>query len=217
MLNYMLRFFILSVLICNFWGCSKEDTGATYNKTYITGYLNPETILISNIDSGIELTLEGSVITSGKTFNTLSKVYNDLSYNRYTVCGPRIAINEDIHEIKIETVDNFDSSHPAGSDISELIECSYISYYDYIQSGYKKEEKDVEQYSDLMAYFGIEGAKLLKNKLLNLNSTNTKLVSQNFVLKFNKKPKNKGIYKFKLVLQMSEKRIEIFFEYDFNA
>ena len=215
MKNCITKLLSLSVLICGFWSCSKQDTGATYNKTYITGYLSPEHAIIDNIDSGIEFSLEGAVITSGNAFDKLSKTYNDLSYNRYTVCGPRIAINKDINEIKVETINYFDSSHPAGGDISDLIECSYISYYDYIQSGYKKEEKNVDQYSDLIEYFDIEGAKLLKNKLSKINSTNTKLASQKFVLKFNKAPESKGKHKFKLSLQMSDGQIETFFEYDF--
>ena len=80
------------------------------------------------------------MITSGRSFDALSIYYNDLSYNRYTIDGPRTAINDSIYKIEVYTVENFDASHPAGSDISDLIECRYISYYDYIQSGYKKEE-----------------------------------------------------------------------------
>ena len=79
----------------------------------------------------------------------------------------------------------------------------------------RKKRKIVDQYSDLIEYFDIEGAKLLKNKLSKINSTNTKLASQKFVLKFNKAPESKGKHKFKLSLQMSDGQIETFFEYDF--
>lgn len=210
-------YFTLIMLFGVFFSCSKEDTGATYTKTYITGYLSPESILVGKSNSGLEFTLKGSVITSGNVFDKLSKTYNDLSYNRYTVCGPRIAIDYGVHEMKIETVDYFDSLHPAGSDISELVECWYISYSDYIQSGYNKEEKDVEHYLDLMKYFGIEGAKLRINKLPDINSINTVLASPDFILKFNKEPERKGKYQFKLILYMSENRIETFCEYDFDV
>lgn len=214
----MFKYLTLALLFCCFCSCTEEDhSETTYRKTFITGYLSPESIHAGQVDSGIKLTLKGSMITSGGVFDSLSKTYNDISYNRHTNLGfgPHIAIDEGVHEIKIETVGDFDSSHPAGSDISELAECSYISYYDYIQSGYKETEKDVAQYSDLMEYFPMEGAKILKNKLSNLNSTNTKLASHDFVLKFNKEPERKGNYQFKLILQMSEKRIETFCEYVF--
>ena len=65
-----------------------------------------------------------------------------------------------------------------------MIECRYISYYDYIQSGYKKEDKDVGQYIDMTEYWGIEGAKMLKDELTKINNRNTKLIAPTLVLKF---------------------------------
>ena len=100
----------------------------------------------------------------------------------------------------------FDASHPAGSDISDLIECRYISYYDYIQSGYKKEDKDVGQYIDMTEYWGIEGAKMLKDELTKINNRNTKLIAPTLVLKFKKEPENKGKFQFNLVFHFGRKK-----------
>lgn len=212
------RYILIFALSCSFFiSCSnKEDmTGATYSKTWITGYLNPETILVTKASSGLELILKGNVITSGDLFDSLSISYNDISYNKYTVCGPRIAIDDGLLGIRIETVESFDTLHPAGSDVSELVECQYISYLDYIQNGYKKEEKDINQNSDLMQYYGIDGAKLFKSKLSSINYTNTKLAAPYFILKFNKEPEQKGKYQFKLILRMPQKQIEAICEYEF--
>lgn len=189
--TYIMMVGALCCLFC--YSKEKEDapTGATFNKTFVTGYLTPESIVISKMNSGIKITFKGDLITSGRSFDALSIYYNDLSYNRYTIDGPRTAINDSIYKIEVYTVENFDASHPAGSDISDLIECRYISYYDYIQSGYKKEDKDVGQYIDMTEYWGIEGAKMLKDELTKINNRNTKLIAPTLVLKFKKEPENK--------------------------
>ena len=79
--------------LCCLFCCSKEKedapTGATFNKTFVTGYLTPESIVISKMNSGIKITFKGDLITSGRSFDALSIYYNDLSYNRYTIDGPR--------------------------------------------------------------------------------------------------------------------------------
>lgn len=69
----------ISIVILFFCGllfsCSEETviSGATYCKTFITGYLTPETISVENANSEIKLTFKGKIITSGKTFDELSK------------------------------------------------------------------------------------------------------------------------------------------------
>ena len=69
----------VSIVILFFSGllfsCSEETviSGATYCKTFITGYLTPETISVENANSEIKLTFKGKIITSGKTFDELSK------------------------------------------------------------------------------------------------------------------------------------------------
>lgn len=76
--TYIMMVGALCCLFC--YSKEKEDapTGATFNKTFVTGYLTPESIVISKMNSGIKITFKG--------------------------------------------VENFDASHPAGSDISDLIE-----------------------------------------------------------------------------------------------
>lgn len=210
---YIMMVSLLSSLV----SCSEKDdeSGAIFCKTFVTGYLIPESIVAIKEDSGIRLALKGNVITSGKAFDDLSTYYNDLTYNRYTVCGPRIAINDSIYKIEVRTVEDFDALHPAGSDISDLVECQYISYYDYIQSGYKKENKDIGQSLDMQEYSGTEGAKMLKNELTKMNYSNTKLIAPDFLLKFKKKPEKKDKLRFYLVFNMGEKEIKESIEYKF--
>ena len=92
--TYIMMVGALCCLFC--YSKEKEDapTGATFNKTFVTGYLTPESIVISKMNSGIKITFKGDLITSGRSFDALSIYYNDLSYNRYTIDGPRTAIND---------------------------------------------------------------------------------------------------------------------------
>ena len=209
--------FIMVVFIVGcLTSCSDEDSsGAIYNKTYITGYLMPESVTTDNSESGIILTINGNVFTNGDIFNELSKLYNDTSYNRYSTLPPRIAIGETIYKIRIETIDYFDISHPSGSDISDLIECQYISYYDYVQSGYQDEHKNIEDYKDAMEYYHINGAKLFKEKLVDIDYTNMNLCTPGIILKFNEFPENQGKYQFKLVFVTQHNEFETTFSCDF--
>lgn len=78
--TYIMMVGALCCLFC--YSKEKEDapTGATFNKTFVTGYLTPESIVISKMNSGIKITFKGDLITSGRSFDALSIYYNDLSY-----------------------------------------------------------------------------------------------------------------------------------------
>ena len=204
-------------LFFSLFSCEKEEpiSGATYNKTCITGYVVPEYFSTGKVDSGMKFALRGNVITSGDAFKKLSQKYNDVSYNRYTVHGPCQALEDGLCKMKVETIKPFDAEHPADSDISDLIECQYISFCDYIRSGYQKEGEDDEQDLELFGYTLDEGAKLLKEDLQNINYENTQLMTEDLVLTFKKEPEEKGVYRFILTLQTQDKGINKVFEYEF--
>ena len=204
-------------LFFSLFSCEEEEpiSGATYNKTCITGYVVPEYFSTGKVDSGMKFALRGNVITSGDAFKRLSQKYNDVSYNRYTVHGPCQALEDGLCKMKVETIKPFDATHPVGSDISDLIECRYISFYDYVLSGYQEEEKAWEQYLDLTEYCNFEGAKLMMVNLRSLNYNNTQLMGTDFVLTFKKEPEEKGVYRFILTLQTQDKEINKVFEYEF--
>ena len=68
--------------LCCLFCCSKEKedapTGATFNKTFVTGYLTPESIVISKMNSGIKITFKGDVrqlmIVYTRLKSTLSRI-----------------------------------------------------------------------------------------------------------------------------------------------
>ena len=193
-----------------------HESGVTFHKTFISCYVIPEHMLIGGSLGKVTLLVNGDAITSGEIFDELSRLNNDLSYNRYAATGPTKVINGNISKIELETVDAFDANHPAGSDISELVELQYISFYDYIQNGYRESgERNSEDYKDMGAYYNKDGAKIFKSKLSEIDYADMKLVADDFVLKFYSVPKNKGIYKFKLIFRMQDMVIETLFEHEF--
>lgn len=198
--------FLLSSLLCS---CSEENdiTGTTYSKTFITGYLTPETISTENTDFGIKLTFKGGVITSGKNFEVVSQYYNDVTYNRNVIYGPRIAINDSIHLMTVNTIGDFDALHLAGSDITDLVECQYISYYDYIHNNYKIVNSKNELIPGLNGYSEIEGAETKEMNLSDVCYYNTKLMAPDFMLKFKKTPDKKGEYLFNLTIILNGKEL----------
>lgn len=204
-------------LFFSLFSCEEKEpiSGLIYRKTFITAYLEPEYFWTEKVDSGVKFTLRGNVITSGDAYKKLSEKYNDLSYNRNTLDRPRRALSDGLRKIKVETIKPFDATHPADSDISDLIECQYISFCDYIRSGYQEEEKVWEQYLDLEEYCSFEGAKLMVANLQSLNYNNTQLMGTDFVLTFKKEPEEKGVYRFILTLQTQDKEINKVFEYEF--
>ena len=220
-MNRMLKFgglvivTIMSLVSCSRSNSNDDVSGSQYSKTYITGYLIPEALTADSSGSCVGFTIGGDVLTQGEIFDELSKANNDTSYNRYNVSGPRIAIGENISSMRVVALDNFDSNHQSGSDISDLIECQYISYYDYVQSGYQNQEKSVDDYKDCMEYYSIDGAKLYRETLADIEFANINLCAPYLILKFKAEPENKGTHQFKLILVTQTREIDITYSYEF--
>lgn len=201
--------------------CSNEEaiSGAIYCKNYVSAYLVPEVVAESDAADGIGMnfTIKGRVINSGTEYEELAETYGDKSFNRYVVYGPRLAVSDGLLGVSVVTVKDFDALHPAGSDVSDLIEIQYISFLDYVKSGYKAEPKDVESYADMMAYYAVDGARLLNSALQSVNYENTRLIAPEFLLKFNKKPTDGESGLFRLVVQTPDASLETEFAYNFAA
>ncbi len=216
-------FTIMTCVLCVAYGCGdKEDIneGAFY-ETYITSYYEPENAVPQNYGFGVKLEFTGGKsIYNGEKFKELSRYYGDVNYNRWRMQMPITAINDSITKVELITKDGFDVAHPAESDVAEFANCIYASFYDYIKNGYTKQnnsQNGFQQYADvnLAEYSSLDGAELLKEKLSDINKSNTKLIGPYFVLTFDKKPEKAGKHSFELVMHLSKKIIKVPFEYDF--
>lgn len=222
-------FLYFFIMMCFLASCSSDEdivSGAVYNKNCVTTYWTPESLTMSmtksELDNDSAVTIDVTpheAISSGKAFDLLASKFGDVSYNRYTVCGPKVAMNDSILSVNIVTLDDFDESHPSGSDVSEYVDIQYASYYDFIQSGYKQEEisEDERQklFTDFMELYSKEGLTIHDKKLTELTSTDTRLVAPKFVFRFNKRPVSIGKYRFKMTLSLSKVKMEQVFIYCF--
>ena len=116
-----------------------------------------------------------------KKYDELCKIHNDLSYNKkrsyivVPIWGICSAI--DFREIDVVSDKNFDSEHPAGTSLKDIVRFVSVSPKKFIDSGYKetfnwerkepkifKKEKETNKlfsYSESKNYFPING--LLKD------------------------------------------------------
>ena len=145
---------IAAVLLC--MGCDVSKT--ILFKSYITIYYYSENIQLRITDAGNiaiyrEYTSEGDNIKTAsysfkskgenkKIYDELCKIHNDLSYNQkrsYIVAplwGRCSAI--DFKEIDVVSDKDFDSEHPAGMSLKDIVRFVSISPKKFIDSGYKE-------------------------------------------------------------------------------
>ena len=135
------------VLLCQ--GCDKDKYHIF--KSYVTRYCEYE-----NID--IDTTKSGNIIICGKgevkqyswrhkgeakkKYEELCRTHNDLMYNKkreyhhspeWGVCSA-----VDFIEIDIVSNNNFDSEHPAGTSLKDIVRFVSVSPKKFIDSGYKE-------------------------------------------------------------------------------
>ena len=180
---------LAAVLLC--MGCDISKTELF--KSYVNTYRYSENIQLRMTDTGNiaiyrEYTSEGDNIKTAvysfkskgeekKIYDELCKIHNDLSYNqkrsyiKFTGWGICSAI--DFREIDIVSNKNFDSEHPAGRSLKDIVRFVSISPKQFIDSGYKatfdwdnnepeifKKEKETARlfaYSESKNYFPING------------------------------------------------------------
>lgn len=211
---------ILALLIgtiCFLNGCKDVECeplpSIDYCERYISCYMTPNALAMREFEDAdpmcVNLSFSGDLIRSDeKAYDELSARYGDLSFNGYTQAIPRKAVNDSINRIEVKSVARFDAEHPAGSDVSEFVELQYVSYYDFIESGYGEVDKgELSEWGNLDKYHGLDGAAFHKKALPEIKASDTKLMETDFLLKFNKMPEDSGTYQFELVFHMGEKKI----------
>ncbi len=144
---------LAAVLLC--MGCDISKTELF--KSYINTYYYSENIQLRMTDAGNiaiyrEYTSEGDNIKTAvysfkskgeekKIYDELCKIHNDLSYNQkrsyieFTGWGICSAI--DFREIDVVSNKDFDSEHPAGRSLKDVVRFVSISPKQFIDSGYK--------------------------------------------------------------------------------
>ena len=131
------------------------DSGKT--KSFVLAYqqMNNEDFQVSQWDSAsiimysTNVTLIGywkSIGKAKKRYTALSEKYGDVSYNRHISVDHELYINPvvdiDIQNIQVVSNNDYDERHPAGSDLSDIINFIGASPYRFIQNNYAKRTSD---------------------------------------------------------------------------
>lgn len=101
----------------------------------------------------------------------LSELNGDTSFNRRTLPWADRAFAYPFDDITMSCDKDFDSAHPAGEPLDDIVNITIVRYWDYVQNGYQYPEG----YEYVNAY-GL-GAIAFNYKLEEINSDNSKLVS----------------------------------------
>ncbi len=209
---------IAIILVAIFSSCNKEELHGRRSKSFVTGYCFPSGITITKTDStGIRFRFDGNLIHSGEVFDRLSEKHGDVSYNAcHGHTGPCNCLYSGLVSVKVETMSDFDSVHPAGSDVSDLMECAYCTVYEFIQNGYKCFEENASLSWDY-GFHQLERYHLNINKLSEINGNNTKLLScGDLLLLFKTFPDSPGDYMFRLSIMIDGRILEKRFSYQFS-
>ena len=131
------------------------DSGKT--KSFVLAYqqMNNEDFQVSQWDSAsiimysTNITLIGywkSIGKAKKRYTALAEKYGDVSYNRHIYVDHELYINPvvdiDIKNIQVVSNNDYDERHPAGSDLSDMINYIGASPYRFIQNNYTKRTSD---------------------------------------------------------------------------
>ncbi len=147
-------FIILSMILLS--GCDRAYD--YFSKAYVQWYSEIAEVRLSvpkDSENEILFHTEDGVILdfrdqgpNSKVFEKVCKEHGDFSYNRdvsLIMDWPKIgSFYPDILEISVYSNKDFDSAHPAGEPLNDLVELTYGSVKDYVRSGYKNKNEIVQ-------------------------------------------------------------------------
>jgi len=157
-----------------------------------------------------------------KKYDELCKIHNDMSYNqkrryiKFTGWGICSAI--DFKEIDVVSNKDFDSEHPAGTSLKDIVRFVSVSPKKFIDSGYKetfnwekkepkifKKEEETDKlfdYSELKNYFPING--LLKD--IGTDEMQMLPVNTHGILFFDKEPTAEKEHTLTVTIDIGERK-----------
>lgn len=139
---------VVIIALTVFASCDRTTTETV--RSYILSFQDYDSLYLANtVSSNIGISwLSSSSYYDWKSkgnlktvYDSLCKINNDLSYDKNIsyIVAPIYGYYflESITEIDISSNIDFDSSHPAGSKLNDLVRFISVSPYKFIQSGYK--------------------------------------------------------------------------------
>lgn len=151
----MKKTLIIFSLILLLNSCDRLDRDISQSFVLAYFQMENENFQVSQLDSASvvmytkEATMIGNWKSIGKAkkrYTALSEKYGDVSYNRHISVDHELYINPvvdiDIQNIQVVSNNDYDERHPAGSDLSDIINFIGASPYRFIQNNYAKRTSD---------------------------------------------------------------------------
>ena len=141
---------------------------------------------------------------------------NDTTWNGYTVTPiDHLVINDSIMSIVIISNVDYDDTHRAGDDISDVVKFIGSSPFDFIQNGYKTTRERI--WTNEMTSGGVRGYTYepIICYCSEIQNVQTKFFEPHFDLLFVQSPKQSGMYNFELKIKLSQKTLTCKFSMQF--
>lgn len=200
-------------------GCSESNEGpvtpapdgADTSKNFIQTYVMPTDLSVQMVaDRYINIELRGRRIgyrdaAVKREFDSLSTLYNDLSYNRKLVAYSIYAVGEELRGIDLICDRAIDAQHPAGASLNDIVKLCAVSYDAFVASGYRYEPAAYpsEFESACVPTYGI-GTQPVFEFLTTIQKDDLRLIEPNFALYFTV-PLPAGQYTFTLTVRGAER------------
>lgn len=182
------------------------DTGMWESPYFITEYLEVSKISVgSNASNHFYLAVDGEVhqldpLTDNITEEAkyFAELYGDTQYNQAVHPGQHSAAAYPIDKITISCEQDFDAEHPAGEPLDDIVKLDYLTYYDFVKSGYQPNKEYRNSNAKLCSHYFKDVAA--DNTLLMGVSLSAKSIA---TIKFDSKPEIAGNYTFTLSAQIN--------------
>lgn len=201
------------------WPIEGFDSCCLFHKTlpsFVERYYDITGAVMSKSINDLRLRFKATNTIHWETscFYALQVAYGDTCYADYEFGPSGMAFQENLRSMKCITLDDYDASHPANSDISEYILCDYGTYGEFVRNGYKAIENDNNyklgetRHSIKMTDVGLQNTRML--------------IVDAWNLKFETNPKEKGPHRFRIVIETQhpsqniKKEVVTEFELDFQ-
>lgn len=151
----MKKTLIIFSLILLLNSCDRLDRDISQSFVLAYFQMENENFQVSQLDSASvvmytkEATMIGNWKSIGKAkkrYTSLAEKYGDVSYNReisvYHGLYINIVVDIDIKNIQVVSNNDYDERHPAGSDLSDMVNYIGASPYRFIQNNYAKRTSD---------------------------------------------------------------------------
>lgn len=203
---------LLSLVGC----CNKEleDRHAMRSSHFVQTYVVPNDFILDTLagcDNLVRIRFRGEHIsmlhsTDKSRFDSLAKSFNDTSYTKTVLPNSNQAITEALVSAKVVCDKDYNPTHPAGSDLGEMVLFLATSPYDFIQSNYN-EALTHYSYSKLWIDMMLDqrfGYKPMELLLKEVNAETMRMLYPTAYLYFKEHPAKAGRYSVSVSLQLAD-------------